>query len=58
MTELEELKKQEQECRLQLANLYYYGGMCRAKFGEWHNKYQAVQDKLAVLEIEERVNQV
>lgn len=58
MTELEELKKQEHECKLQMSNLLYYGSMCRAKFDEWHGKYQKIQDKLAVLEVEEIINQV
>lgn len=56
MTELEDLKKQERECKIGMSNLLYYGSVCRAKFDELHKKYQTIKDKLAVLEVEEMVN--
>lgn len=57
MTELEDLKNQERECKLQMSNLVYYSWMCREKLIEWHEKYKKVKDKLAILEVERMVNQ-
>ena len=58
MTELEELKLQEFECKNQLANLVYWMYVCREKLDTKLKEYQKIKDKLAILEVEHSVNQL
>ena len=58
MTEFEDLKKQENECKAKMAACIFRANICRKRFDEWHKKYKTIKDKLAVLEIEEAVSQL